>query len=370
MRSIKGKLTEIQALTTEYELMCFTETHLDCTIPNALIFEPSDKAIYRKDRSIHGRGVMIAINSDITHNEIDLSCNEEVVGIVLPPNDHRKGVVILCVYNPPGLNLFFEEFHWLDEVSHRYPNFDLLLLGDFNMPDIDWENSMVKEHPRDKHINLRFLNVIAEFHLEQLVMKLTHVLGNTLDLVLSTNPSSVQDLLIHNPGFSDHFSLSFVFTGNSAAGFETPNIVKMYGRANTEAISSVLCETLKHVTALIEKKANINEVWDQFQNDLEFAIKHHIPTKTFPKQNIHEPFWFNKEARKLVNKQRKLYNKYKKTKCLSLFNEYKTVRRENKKTLYLIKRTTCVHFCLSRSQGATANLFIHILRELEGARVE
>ena len=107
MRSIKGKLTEIQALTTEYELMCFTETHLDCTIPNALIFEPSDKTIYRKDRSIHGGGVMIAINSDITHNEIDLSCNEEVVGIVLPPNDHRKGVVILCVYNPPGLNLFF-----------------------------------------------------------------------------------------------------------------------------------------------------------------------------------------------------------------------------------------------------------------------
>lgn len=205
------------------------------------------------------------------------------------------------------------------------------------MPDIDWNNSVLKQHPRDKQLNLSFLHTIAEFNLEQMVLEPTHVLGNTLDLVLCSNPDSIQDLMVNNPGFSDHFYLSFIFTGRSLI-VEAPVIVKMYDKADIEAISLELYETLRDVRKLVSDKADINEVWTCFRKDLDLAILNHVPTKVLPKRNIHEPFWFTREARKLVNKQRRIYNQYKKTRSLNLLNKYRIMRKENKRLLYQIKK--------------------------------
>lgn len=348
--------------------MCFTETHLDDVIPNASIFECDNKTIYRKDRNTHGGGVMIAINPDITHHEINLSCQKEVVGVVLPPNGQRKGVVVLCIYNPPGSDIFSDEFHWLDDLYHRYPHFDFLLTGDFNMPDIDWRNNVVRKNPRDKLIHLKFLNTTTEFNLQQLVMEPTHVLGNTLDLVLSSDPTSVQDLVVTNPGFSDHYSLSFVFSGSYIANVEPPKDVKIYDKADLESISTILSDTVKRVNGLIAEKENIDTVWQCFQDNLDMALTDHIPTKKISGRNSREPFWFNKEARNIVNKQRKVYNKYKKTKCVELLSKYKIMRKENKKALYFIKKEYMQKFLFAPLAEGDSKPFYSHMKRVRGDR--
>lgn len=55
-RSIKGKMNELQVLSYQYNILCLTETHIDNTFTNNEILQPSNKAIYRNDRNIHGVG--------------------------------------------------------------------------------------------------------------------------------------------------------------------------------------------------------------------------------------------------------------------------------------------------------------------------
>lgn len=53
-RSVKEKITEIQARATEYDVICITETHLDNTFLSSQPFSPLDKVTYRKDKNLHG----------------------------------------------------------------------------------------------------------------------------------------------------------------------------------------------------------------------------------------------------------------------------------------------------------------------------
>ena len=52
----------------DFDILCFSETHLDAQISNEFLFlsdifnEP-----YRKDKTYHGHGVMIYLNSQLKH---------------------------------------------------------------------------------------------------------------------------------------------------------------------------------------------------------------------------------------------------------------------------------------------------------------
>ena len=61
-RSVKGKTTELQFLTTNSDIICLTETHLDDdTIPSGSILPIENRTVFRRDRNIYGGGVMIAV---------------------------------------------------------------------------------------------------------------------------------------------------------------------------------------------------------------------------------------------------------------------------------------------------------------------
>ena len=59
-RSIKGKTTELQ----ESDIICPTEAHLDCTIPNGNVLL-DHRTVFRRDRNIHGGGVLIAVGDQL-----------------------------------------------------------------------------------------------------------------------------------------------------------------------------------------------------------------------------------------------------------------------------------------------------------------
>jgi len=62
-----------------------------------------------------------------------------------------------------------------------------------------------------------------------------------------------------------------------------------------------------------------DNIWPLFREGLAQACKDHIPTKVLKPKNSRWPVWFNKEAKKLAQKQRKTWFKYKKNKgCVFL----------------------------------------------------
>ena len=89
----------------------------------------------------------------------------------------------------------------LDFISKRSPGSSLLITGDFNFPDVDWLHLTVKSGSNQSELH--------KSDLEQLVDKLTHSKGNTLDLVLTNNSALIENLGIINPKLGDHFMIEW-----------------------------------------------------------------------------------------------------------------------------------------------------------------
>ena len=246
-----------------------------------------------------------------------------MVGVTIPPTTNGRGIVLVCVYNPPASDLFSEDFYFLDFLNQSLYNYNILVVGYFNMPGIEWNNLSVSEDLRDKRSSFKFILTVEEFCLMQFVHGPMHVHGNTLDLILTSEPELLEYVLITDPGFSDRFLLSFSVLVGLVLCEKSLTDIRLYDKGDTQAISRSLADTCQNDDNLIEKGADIDEIWFCFQRDLHSELDKNVPTRT--------PFWFNKHARKLVAKQRKLYNLYKRTRLLHSLEKYQEIRNRTKK---------------------------------------
>ena len=82
----------------------------------------------------------------------------------------------------------------INKIKHS--NKEHIWLGDFNIPNIDWDNYSDQKPggtaPRLSNILLEMYN---DFRLEQIVREPTRI-NNTLDLFLTTNPTLVERSII------------------------------------------------------------------------------------------------------------------------------------------------------------------------------
>ena len=80
----------------------------------------------------------------------------------------------------------------------------LILCGDFNCPDIDWETLTVSNDPsvQDRNIHQRLIDLTSEHNLTQIHDQPTRN-GKLLDLVFTSNPSLIKSS-VSVPGISDH----------------------------------------------------------------------------------------------------------------------------------------------------------------------
>ena len=76
----------------------------------------------------------------------------------------------------------------------------------------------------------------------------------------------------------------------------------------------------------------------KFSSSFRKAIEESVPIKKVDIKSPNQPIWFNKQAKKLVNKQRKLYNKFKSTSDPFHLESYSKVRRSNKKAFRTLKK--------------------------------
>ena len=369
VRSIKGKLTEIKCFSTQYDILCLTETHLDDSIHSSMILSPEDKIIHRTDRNIHGGGVIIAVRSDLEQNRVCLASvkNLEYVCVTVKGDtaDHFENI-FLCIYNPPATNLSTELQSALDELREIYPMQRLILLGDFNLPDIDWTKNSVREGSGHKAAHLSFLNLMAEFDMNQHILESTHVKGNTLDLLLSSHPDTILNSQVIEPGVSDHFLIDFSVNIKKSVNRPEGKKINLYQKADTASISRDLTDCYNRVKQSISKKESIDNIWSVFLTDLRDTIARNVPVKEIRPKNPHEPVWFNRTARKIVSKQRSLYNRYKKSGQSTHLVEYKQFQREGKRKMKDLEQVYLErHLYEPMSRGDSKPFFSFISKQTE-----
>ena len=171
----------------------------------------------------NGRGVCLFYKDSLTVTQIpndlfpcSLLCNIKTNN----NNIFTLGLVYRSPNSTPEENDILITFlhSFLSKVNPR--NDKVLILGDFNLPSINWEHETC---PNDtSHISYKFLDCIHEYYLTQFVNQPTHYRGDQnptlIDLILSNDSDFVHNFNHSAPfGLSHHSVITFslnVFQSN------------------------------------------------------------------------------------------------------------------------------------------------------------
>ena len=199
------------------------ETWLSSEISKAEITMGSSfKIVARSDRNYneHG-GVLILATEDIIarYNIEDIS--NDSYPFSLSCSLHLENILILfiLIYCPPASSSYkpcFDDIsnsilYYVSSIKEKYTgtkSIETILLGDFNLPGINWETlsgSNLYEN--------RFLDLLYDIDLFQLIKEPTHIEGNTLDLIATSCPDITYSLL--RKSLSHHYPIAIHLPENT-----------------------------------------------------------------------------------------------------------------------------------------------------------
>jgi Reverse transcriptase (RNA-dependent DNA polymerase)/Endonuclease-reverse transcriptase len=184
-----------------------------------------------------------------------------------------------------------------------------ILIGDFNLPDIDWDKSTAKNRA-----DQALLDAAQEANMDQLVGFPTHVRGNKLDLVLSNMPERINNVQDEGRlGNSDHslISLEIAVKTMPAPKQTRKNWRKADWDQTRRGIRNTTWPTSNdHVTA--------EETWQLLKARIEQLTRTHVPTVV---HKIRKSDWMTNEILQLVRRKRRLWKKAKHGQATEEYNE-------------------------------------------------
>ena len=194
----------------------------------------------------------------------------------------------------------------------------LLILGDFNVPKIDWADKDLLQGAR--RIEIQVMDVVNDCFLHQHVKKPTRFRNNessTLDLIFTKEEEDVRNIEILQPlGQSDH--------GIVVADFICEwkhRVVKKPRRIYHKGNYTNIVKGLEEINWDIEfENKSVQECWDIFKNRIETLLIENIPMSK-PK-DYNEP-WMNRALMKRWKKKYFAWRRYTESKSFIRYSEYK-----------------------------------------------
>ena len=335
----KNKLLSFQEFVYngDFSIVFLCETWLTPDIHNNEIL-PCGYDIHRKDRpnGPHG-GVLAAVkatsasSSRLFEAEPD---NQEIIVVEVRKHNAEKLICVLC-YNPPRPAPAQHEFirqlrSTLDYCSLRCSH--ILLLGDFNFRNIDWNHST---YPGHNSPEAHFVEVTTSHTLTQIQLEASHCLGGVLDLIFTSQPDKILGCHVVPNGFdSDHFPVIVNFNLYAPKPPLVNSSFLNYKRADLDGLRRFFTDHLNPdaFTALAGDRflevSYLVELWTYLIN---IAVKLFVPTAT--RKDINQPRWLDGSVRHISNMTRSAYRRAKRT------NNPAHLRRHHQLNNYLKKVT-------------------------------
>ena len=216
--------------------------------------------------------------------------------------------IIGAFYRPPSSNLCIEE---LKNCLLKIPNLhrgNLLLCGDFNLPDINWSKNNLKEHPAHSGESRLWLETMAEFGLSQHVSFPTR-LSNTLDLIITNKEFSVGDIK-SCPGVSDHDMIMFNFFVKAERLVSRARKIYLYHKADLASLKQGINDAYSEMISR-QTYVCLDNLWSFFKNTLHKLIDDFVPFK-YAKTNSNLP-WVNVRVRREIRKKERLFKRAKRS---------------------------------------------------------
>ncbi|CAG2218191.1 unnamed protein product [Mytilus edulis] len=212
----------------------------------------------------------------------------------------------------------------LDHISNK--NQTIILTGDFNCPDINWNTMSVNQNAQDKEIQRALMEVIISHSLTQIHETPTRG-NNLLDIVLTSNPSLIKTSS-NAPGISDHDMIVTDCDTKPHYQSKKPRKCYIYSKAKWEDLHKDLTILSTNIIEMYHSGATVQELWDKFKTDLYSNLDNHIPSKLI-RSKTSLP-WINHKIRKMFKKKTRLYQQAKKT---NNWTNYRHFQKECKRQI-------------------------------------
>ena len=237
----------------------------------------------------------------------------------------KDNVIIGCIYRSPSSTTTNDEdiCQQIKTVCTNNEASHVLILGDFNFPDINWD---CWSTPSDYGSDKKFLDTVKDCYLYQHVSCPTRAQASqqpsTLDLVLTNEEGTVSSLeLLASLGKSDHGILSFqlhcyinIYADNNIMRNYRPN------KGNYDELRNQVA--LDWDSLLKPLDGDAEEQFRLFSDILEKAVESCVPTHkhSFESRQCRAPM--DKTYRKLIRRKNRLWTRYMETRDISKYRQY------------------------------------------------
>jgi len=244
---------------------------------------------------------------------------------------HTGGIIVGVYYRPP------DQEEEIDEAFYRQlkvasQSQALVLVGDFNHPDISWEYHTAR-HTQSR----RYLQSIDDHFLMQVVEEPTRR-GVLLDLVLTNKEGLVEDVKV-----GGSLNVRILCGGRTAIS----RIKTLDFRRANFGLFKDLCGGIPWVRAL--EGRGVQESWSVFKHHFLHAQDWCIPLSKKSSKGGRRPAWMSKELLPELGWKRKVYGMWKEGQAT--WEEYRNVV----KTCRDVIRKAKVHLELNLARGVKNN---------------
>ena len=198
------------------KIVAVTESHLIPCISNSSVAIPHFDILRNDvDGTVRKHGVCVYVRHDVQVDNVLCPMNN-----VLLFRLTKYDVYVVVVYRPPSYTNVqtLELISVLDDVTKDR---EAVVIGDFNLPGISWSSNVDVGVPTNEGspIERQFVDIFNSIGLTQWISEATFPRsGNTLDLLLSTEPDRVGDISIEPPfPGSDHCPIVFDYVFDDIA---------------------------------------------------------------------------------------------------------------------------------------------------------
>jgi hypothetical protein len=245
---------------------------------------------------MRGGGVLVAVRNELRSSRKLLLEGEqsELLMIELYPVNWMK-FILGVFYRPPNsdVDTLIELRNSLDRLEESC---QLVLVGDFNLPDIDWSMDFPSPTSQAGFKEELFCDIIADQFLYENIDGPTHLRGNKLDCVLCNVPELITDVNCVNPTDlfpSDHYLIEFDIKLCFQKAKAVRQTVYDFKNANFNAARDHLLYVPLHFS--VTDEADIDECWQVWKDLFLTAIDQFVPKKTVLDTNT--PPWIDWEVK-------------------------------------------------------------------------
>ncbi len=331
--AITNKLDELQVILELHkpEIIAVTEVkpkNLKTPLSKASLKLDGYELLPNKNCFIpEGRGVCLYVKEDMMGSCKEIACEVGAESVwVKILNIDNSITKFGCLYRSPNsteaANTRVCQFmKSLDSEEN-----DLVIVGDFNHPEVDWPNTAC--YKDEDHPAKVFLESVRDGLLIQHVTEATRwregQSPSTLDLVFTNKEGLISDITVSSPlGKSDHGVIIFKMHCQSTQEKQTKTRY-LYSKGNYSQIRTNLDINWEH--ELTGK--DVIQCWEIFKSRLIEAANENIPKVLENTKKQKRPSWMNTSAIAKVKKKHAAWKRYLATKDGQAYQLYARERNQ------------------------------------------